>query len=187
MAKWMRQACAALGGLAPERYGDMWTLQLLGGNTTFVFVSDPELMESFFTADPDVLRAGAAHQRIGTALLGEGSLLLLDEPDHMEISKTLLMPPFKSDHVKHYRQGIARVRGGVADWPLHEPLELLPRMERIALSMIMSTIFGVTQRARQESLRARIRTLSPGEAIACTWAASRQPRGAGSLRGRSSG
>ena len=106
MVKWMGKPAQLLES-SRARYGDMWTLRLMG-RTVFVFVSDPDLIEDFFTADPYVLRAGAAHQRIGTALLGKGSLLLLDEPEHMEI-KQLLSPPFKSDHVQRYREGIARV------------------------------------------------------------------------------
>ena len=109
MVKWMGKP-APLMLSSRERYGDMWTLQLLG-KTTFVFVSEPDLIEEFFNADPDVLRAGAAHRRIGTALLGEGSLLLLDEPEHMEL-KNLLMPPFKTDHVERYRRGDRARRGG---------------------------------------------------------------------------
>lgn len=157
MAKWMGKP-APLMEASRKRYGDMWTLQLLG-DTTFVFVSEPDLIEDFFTADPDVLRAGAAHRRIGTALLGEGSLLLLDEPEHMEI-KNLLMPPFRSDHVTRYREGIARVaEEEIADWPLYEPLPMLPRMQRIALNTIMTTTFGGTEGEDLETLRDRIRNL----------------------------
>jgi len=157
MAKWMGKP-AQLVEASRKEYGDMWTLRLLG-NTTFVFVSDPALMEDFFTADPDVLRAGAAHQRIGTALLGEGSLLLLDEPEHMEI-KNLLMPAFKSDHVARYRDGIERVvEEEIAEWPLYEPLSMLPRMQRIALNTIMTTTFGGTEGEDLETLRDRIRNL----------------------------
>ena len=157
MVKWMGKP-APLMLSSRERYGDMWTLQLLG-KTTFVFVSEPELIEEFFNADPDVLRAGAAHRRIGTALLGEGSLLLLDEPEHMEL-KNLLMPPFKTDHVERYRQGIERVaEEEVASWPLHEPMEMLPRMQRVALNVIMTTTFGGTEGEELETLRDRVHNL----------------------------
>ena len=157
MVKWMGKP-AQLMQASRERYGDMWTLNLLG-NTTFVFVSEPDLIESFFTADPDVLRAGAAHQRIGTALLGEGSLLLLDEPEHMQI-KNLLMPPFKGDHVKRYREGMVRVaEQEVETWPLKEEIPLLPRMQSIALNIIMTTTFGGTEGEELGTLRTRVHNL----------------------------
>jgi cytochrome P450 family 135 len=157
MVKWMGKPAQLLES-SRKQYGDMWTLRLLG-STVFVFVSDPDLIEPFFTADPYVLRAGAAHQRIGTALLGKGSLLLLDEPDHMEI-KDLLSPPFKRDHVERYREGIARVtEEEIESWPLGEPISMLPRMQRIALNVIMTTTFGGTTGADLELLRDRIRNL----------------------------
>ncbi len=157
MVKWMARPAQLLEA-SREQYGDIWTLRLLG-KTTFVFVSDPALIEQFFTADPDVLRAGAAHQRIGTALLGERSLLLLDEPEHMEV-KDLLMPPFKSDHVQRYREGIERVvLEEIASWPLYEPLSMLPRMQRVALNTIMTTTFGGTEGEELENLRDRVRDL----------------------------
>jgi cytochrome P450 len=157
MVKWMGKPAQLLES-SRARYGDMWTLRLMG-RTVFVFVSDPDLIEDFFTADPYVLRAGAAHQRIGTALLGKGSLLLLDEPEHMEI-KQLLSPPFKSDHVQRYREGIARVaEEEIESWPLGEPIPMLPRMQRIALNVIMTTTFGGTEGADLGLLRDRIRNL----------------------------
>ena len=157
MVKWMAKPAPLLES-SRERYGDMWTLRLMG-NTTFVFVSDPALIEDFFTADPDVLRAGAAHQRIGTALLGEGSLLLLDEPEHQEM-KDLLMPPFKTDHVERYKQGIQRVaEEEIENWPLGEPMQMLPRMQRVALNVIMTTTFGGTEGEELETLRDRVHNL----------------------------
>lgn len=157
MVKWMGRP-AALMEESRRRYGDMWTLRLLG-RTVFVFVSEPDLIEPFFMADPEVLRAGAAHQRIGTALLGKGSLLLLDEPEHMEM-KDLLSPPFKSDHVESYRTGIAAVtEEEIESWPIGEPISMLPRMQRIALNVIMTTTFGGTKGEDLELLRDRIRNL----------------------------
>ena len=157
MVKWMAKP-APLIESARARYGDMWTLRLMGG-TTFVFVSDPDLIEDIFTADPDVLRAGAAHQRIGTALLGEGSLLLLDEPEHNQM-KNLLFPPFKTDHVERYREGIQQVaEEEVAKWPVDEPMPTLPHMQRIALNVIMTTTFGGTEGEELETLRDRVHNL----------------------------
>ena len=157
MVKWMARPAALLEA-SRERYGDLWTLRLMG-NTTFVFVSDPKLIEDVFNADPDVLQAGAAHRRIGTALLGEGSLLLLDEPEHMEI-KELVMPPFHGEALERYREGITRIaEQEIAEWPLNEPLPMLPRMQRIALDVIMTTAFGGTEGADLENLRTRIRDL----------------------------
>lgn len=157
MVKWMAKPARVMES-SRERYGDMWTLRLMG-DTTFVFVSEPDLIEDFFSADPDVLRAGAAHRRIGTALLGEGSLLLLDEPEHAEM-KDMLMPPFKTDHVERYREGIRRVaEEEVSGWPLDEAMPMLPRMQSVALNVIMTTTFGGTEGEELQTLRDRVHNL----------------------------
>jgi cytochrome P450 family 135 len=157
MVRWMSRP-AALMESARAKYGDLWTLRLMG-NTRFVFVSDPQLVEAVFNAEPDVLMAGKAHQRIGVALLGRGSLLLLDEPEHMEI-RNLIMPPFQRDHVQRYREGMARIATRELEtWPLNEPIPMLPRMQNIALDVITTTVFGGTEGAHVEALRVSIRDM----------------------------
>src|SRR3954452_9108408 len=84
---WMRQPDEVMKA-GHERYGDVWTVHLVG-STTFVIVSDPELVEQIYTADPAVLQAGAANRRIGIPLLGEESVSLLDEDEHMAKRKLL--------------------------------------------------------------------------------------------------
>jgi cytochrome P450 len=155
--RWLGRPAATLEA-ARARYGDVWTLRLLAGNN-FVFVSDPDLIEPVLNADPEVLLGGAAHQRVATALLGEGSLLLLDEPEHSEL-KDLIMPPFNADHVQQYRAGMTRVvEREVETWPLNEPISMLPRMQWIALNVIMTTAFGGTEGEELETLRSRIQDL----------------------------
>lgn len=155
--KWAR-APAALMRSSGERYGDVWTLKLMGG-TDFVFVSDPKLLEGVFTADPDVLQAGKAHQRIGTALLGKGSLLLLDEPEHTSQRK-LIAPAFHGERVERHRETMARIaEQEIANWPLREPLKAMPRMQSLTLNVIMSAIFGVAGGAQEQNLRGRIQDL----------------------------
>jgi cytochrome P450 len=140
-----------------KSYGDVWSLRLLGG-TTFVFVSDPELIKKVFTADSEALHGGDANM-IATALLGEKSVLLLDEREHMTQRK-LLLPPFHGERMHRYHGLMERIcEEELASWPLNEPLPLLPRMQTITVGVIMSAIFGVTGGARQETLRSRIRSL----------------------------
>jgi cytochrome P450 len=146
------------------RYGDVWTLGLMRG-TTFVLVSDPRLVEQVFKSDPTELHAGEANSMIGTALLGENSVLLLDEDAHTTQRKLLQMP-LHGDRVHRYHDVVTRLcEEEVATWPLHEPIPLLPRMQAITLKVIMTAIFGVTGGPEQERLHARIQGL-------LQWAAS---------------
>lgn len=140
---------------ARQRYGEIWTLRLLA-DTNFVLVSDPQLVQGILGTDPSLLHAGEANAMIGPAMLGENSVLLLDDEPHVA-KRRLLRPPFHQDHISGYRETIARIcNEEIASWPLNEPIQLLPRMQSITLKAIMSVIFGVTGGEPQERLHARI-------------------------------
>jgi len=154
--KWIRQPAATMDA-GREAYGDLWTLRLLAG-TDFVMVSDPNLIEQVFTADPAIVHGGDANM-IATALLGEKSVLLLDEQEHTRM-RGLLMPPFHEERTRRYRGLMERIADEEIDsWPLQEPMPMLPRMQTITLNVIMTTIFGVTGGPPQERLGTRIRNL----------------------------
>jgi cytochrome P450 len=149
--KWQRYTPGLLE-TARERYGHVWTLRLMGG-ATFVIVSDPELVEEVLTADKSVLYGEA---RLAKPILGDHSVLVLNDREHTAM-RELLLPPFHGEHVQRYRELMARIcEQELASWPLHQPLPLLPRLQNITLNVVVSAIFGVTEAARQETLRARI-------------------------------
>ena len=52
--KWFREPAAVMQE-GYERYGDVWLLSMQRG-TSFVLVSEPDLVKQIFTADPAVLR-----------------------------------------------------------------------------------------------------------------------------------
>jgi len=64
---------------ARDRYGDVFTVRLAAVGT-LVFVSDPALLRPIFTADANVLRAGAANASL-EPVMGPSSVLLLDAGD----------------------------------------------------------------------------------------------------------
>jgi cytochrome P450 len=151
--KWFREP-AAIMQEGYERYGDVWLLSMQRG-TSFVLVSEPDLIKQIFTADPAVLRGGEANAQIGTALMGSHSVILLDEEEHTE-ARNLLLPPFHRDSIQRYSDHVTRAcEENLAGWPLHTPIELLPRMQEITLDTIMAAVFGVTG-PTVERLRARI-------------------------------
>ncbi len=147
---------------ARQEHGDVWTLRLMGG-TNFVVVSDPKLVEQIFTADPTVLHTGSS---TGKPVMGARSVIILDEREHADMRK-LLAPAFQPERLERYREltDADLPAGGRRAGRLSEPFELLPRMERITLGVIMSAIFGVTQSATPGvAAHPRSTRWSPGEA-----------------------
>ncbi|HSZ04436.1 MAG TPA: cytochrome P450 [Solirubrobacteraceae bacterium] len=138
---------------ARRRYGSMFTLRVVGLGDTVV-VSDPGLVKQVFRADPTVLHAGTGSPL--RALLGENSMLGIDEDQHMEQRK-LLLPPFKGQRVKAYETMIAEIAAEEIDaWPRDTELSTDKAMQRITLRAILRAVFG----AEGEQLRT-LETLIP--------------------------
>jgi cytochrome P450 len=140
---------------ARARFGNVWMLRLVG-HTDFVMVSDPKLVEEIFTADPAVLHTGSS---TGKPVMGPRSAIVVNEREHEEI-RGLLEPLFRGESVERYNNLTAQIaERKLAEWPLNEPRPLMPLMQSITLEVIMSGIFGVTERDSQAELEERIETL----------------------------
>ncbi len=143
--------------LCRRRYGDVVKFRSLfdGG---FVMVFDPELVKQVFRGPPDRLRAGEANALLGI-LLGEGSLLVLDGPEHIRHRK-LLLPPFHGERMRRYAEVMREATDRVIDsWPLGEELELLPSMQALTLEVIERAVFGVEETSRRNELAHRIHAM----------------------------
>jgi cytochrome P450 len=147
-AKWMLEQCRS-------RFGDMFSLTI-AYEGTWVMVSDPEMIKQVFTGDPRVFHAGEGNG-ILRPILGENSVLVLDEKPHIG-QRRLLLPPFHGERMQGYAETMAEIAGREIDsWPTGTPYKLRPRMQAITLEIILETVFGVHDRARMDPLRAALR------------------------------
>jgi cytochrome P450 len=155
-AVWFRRAQSVLDACR-ARYGHTFTLRI-AYEGTWVFVTRPEDIKAVFTADPAHLHAGEAN-RILLPVVGQHSLLLLDEDAHLEHRK-LLLPSFHGKRMKAYGESMAEIAAAeIERWPLGEPYKLRPRMQAMTLEIILRTVFGVREGERLEALRAELRRL----------------------------
>jgi cytochrome P450 len=138
-----------------DRYGSMFTYRL-PYEGTWVFVSDPEQVKQVFTGDPNVLHAGAANIVL-LPVLGEHSVLLLDEPEHMAQRK-LMLPPFHGKRMQAYRDVMAETAAEeIEQWPADESIRMRPRMQAVTLEVILRAVFGVEEGERLTALRDGLR------------------------------
>ncbi len=138
------------------RYGDMFTIRL-PHEGTWVFVSDPEVIKQVFTGDPNLLHAGAANIVL-LPVLGEHSVLLLDEPEHMAQRK-LMLPAFHGPRMQAYGEVMAQAaREEIDRWPTDAPVRMRPRMQAVTLEVILRAVFGVEERERLGRLRDELRS-----------------------------
>jgi cytochrome P450 len=139
------------------RFGDMFTIRI-GNEPPWVVLSDPDAVKQVFTGDPRLLHAGEANV-ILRPILGDNSVLLLDEQPHMRQRK-LLLPPFHGERMQRYRELMERIAfEEVARWPRGEAFALQPHMQAVTLEVIMRAVFGLREGERLERLRHALRSL----------------------------
>ncbi len=153
-AIWSRQAQWMLGQ-SRARFGDMFTIRI-AHEGDWVMLADPDLVKQVFTGDPKIFHAGEGNQ-ILRPILGDNSVLVLDEKPHIG-QRRLLLPPFHGERMKGYERTMTEIAGREIDsWPAGTPYKLRPRMQAITLEIIIETVFGVHERERMDPLRAALR------------------------------
>ena len=153
-AIWSRQAQWFLEQ-GRARFGPMFSIKI-AYEGDWVVLANPELVKKVFTGDPKVFHAGEGNQ-ILRPILGDNSVLVLDEKPHMSQRK-LLLPPFHGERMQAYGEKMTEIAAREIDsWPTGVPYKLRPRMQAITLEIIIETVFGVHDGARMEPLREALR------------------------------
>lgn len=139
-----------------RRYGDVFSVRMPygphGSMVTVVLFAEPEHIRAIFAGPPGVFHAGEGNSAL-LDVMGEHSLLLLDEDGHAR-AKRLLMPAFTSRAMDGYRDLVAEVARTELDrWPTSTRLVALERMQVITLEIIIRVIFGVTDQERLAEMR----------------------------------
>ena len=152
--RWWRRPLQTLDQ-CHARYGDIFSYRM-AHEGTWVFVSDPEAIKQVFTGDPRLLHAGEANIVL-LPVLGEHSVLLLDEPAHMKERK-LMLPSFHGKRMQAYGDLMAEVAAEEIDrWPADRPVRMRPRMQAMTLEIILRAVFGVDEGERLTRLRDELR------------------------------
>jgi cytochrome P450 family 135 len=134
-----------------RRYGDLFTVRAapLG---TLVYLADPADIITVFHGDQDVFQAGKSNT-ILKELLGDNSVVVLDGPQHRRL-RQLMAPAFRGDSVRRQTDRMAAIAAEeIATWPVGQPFRLYPRMQAIALEVILQSVIGVQDRERLTLLR----------------------------------
>jgi cytochrome P450 len=140
-----------------RRYGNAVTLGTLF-DERFVMVFDPELVKQVFRGSATQLHAGEANALLGP-ILGERSVLLLDEAEHLR-HRRLMLPPFHGSRMLGYEQVMRDCTDDEIDsWPVREPFALLPTMQSLTLRVILRAVFGYQPGAAEGELRQRLRRM----------------------------
>jgi len=153
---WMRRPLPFLEE-CHRRYGDAFPLRIMRWGD-WVVLADPADVKRVFTAGDKV--GVAVANPLLRPVLGSRSVMLLEEPEHMERRK-LMLPSFHGEAVGADAEMMAGVaRREVARWPVGEPFELWPRMQAITQEVVMRAVFGPDGEGRLDPLRRRLTALT---------------------------
>jgi cytochrome P450 len=80
-------------------------------------------------------------------------VILLDEKPHLEQRK-LMLPAFHGEKMKRLFGVMSELaEHEIATWPLDQPVQLHPRLQRVTLEIILRAVFGLDRGPRLEQLR----------------------------------
>jgi cytochrome P450 len=161
-----------------RRFDSMVSLKIAGLGDV-VSVWDAELIKTVFTGDPEQWRAGEANARFLSAPAGRSSVLVLDGAPHLRMRR-MVLPPFHGEAVRKYEELIAEATAAeVERWPVGEVFPIHPRMQAIALEVILRAVIGVRDERRLERLRPLLARVA-GANLFAFWAEGAYPRVAAS-------
>jgi len=133
------------------RYGDTFTVRI-AGEGKWVMVSHPDAVKQVFTAAPDVLHTG---NEVLLPLLGPATILLMQQDEHLAERRRLL-PPFHGEQIQAYAALLDEIaQREIATWPTGTAMSIRPRMQALALELIMRAMLG-TQDERLTQAIARM-------------------------------
>ncbi|MBD2002638.1 MULTISPECIES: cytochrome P450 [Cyanophyceae] len=137
-----------------KAYGDTFTIRG-SKNTPIVYFSQPQALQTIFTADDRQLDAGRGNSGL-EFLMGENSLLLLDGDRHQR-QRQMLTPPFHGERMRAYGQIISEIAQQVMNqWTVGKPFNIRVSMQEIALRVILRVVFGLDEGSRLEKLRSLV-------------------------------
>ena len=147
---------------------EMFSRCVSRGLGALVYLADPADIKTVFAGDPRVFHAGEANTML-SGLLGESSLLVIDDDAHRD-RRRLMLPPFHRDAVTHQAALMADIAAAnIAGWPVGKSFAAAPKMSEITLEVILRTVIGATDPARLAALRKvmpRLLNVGPWETLA---------------------
>jgi cytochrome P450 len=134
-----------------KRFGDIFTLQLVGtGN--WVVLSNPRDLKAMFTANAKVAHAGDANSSVFGVLSGGNTVLTMDEDAHLN-QRRLLLPSFQGERMQVYFDEMRDATlETINTWKVGQTFPMHGETQRITLRVIMKAIFGFETSPENESL-----------------------------------
>ncbi len=140
-----------------RKYGDVFAVHVVPAGRAIVLCR-PEDIREVFAGPADVFHAGEGNAILGP-IMGEHSVLLLDEQRHLAARKRV-MAAFHGEVTTAWGRFVEDLAAdAVARWPVDTPFPVHPELNEISLEVILRIVFGVTDGPRLAELRPLLRQL----------------------------
>src|SRR3954468_1803361 len=140
-----------------HRYGDVFSIHIAPAGRAVV-LTRPEHIREVFAGPADTFHAGEGNAILGP-IMGEHSVLLLDEDEH-RLARKKVMSAFHGEAMRGWGEVLEGLAAdNVASWPVGVPFAVHPHMNDISLEVILRIVFGVTDEARMTEMRPLLQRL----------------------------
>jgi cytochrome P450 len=140
-----------------RRYGDVFAIHVAPAGRAVV-LSRPEHIREVFAGPSDVFHAGEGNAILGP-IMGEHSVLLLDEKEHLAARKRV-MSAFHGGAVTAWADVVEQLAADqVTTWPVDTPFAVHQHLNDISLEVILRIVFGVSDEARLAEMRPLLQRL----------------------------
>src|SRR5262249_2693406 len=127
-----------------RRYGDAFTL-VQPGVGAGVFVCEPQAVKALCTGGYDHFSPATQAHRL---LLGDHAIIFQQDAEHKE-TRRLMMPPFFGERMRAYGADMLRLTDAMIEsFSDGEQLSLLERFQDVALKVILTSVFGMSDGPR---------------------------------------
>jgi cytochrome P450 len=140
-----------------RKYGDVFSVHVAPAGQAVVLCK-PEHIREVFAGPADTFHAGEGNAILGP-VMGEHSVLLLDEQEHLAARKRV-MAAFHGEAVNAWGAVVEQLAADtVATWPVDTPFGVHQHMNDISLEVILRIVFGMTDDARLAEIRPLLQKL----------------------------
>lgn len=151
-----------------RQFGDIFSVSLAPAGHAVV-LANPDHIREVFAGPSTVFHAGEGNA-ILKQIMGDNSVLLLDEEAHLAARKRV-MAAFHGETMRGWGERIEQITAEqMRRWPVGRAFPVHSSMNDISLEVIMRIVFGMTDNARFERLRPLLtRLVKVGPTVFLGW------------------
>ena len=145
-------------------------------------ISDRQALAELFAADPDLMRAGAATERVLPLL--HGSILCADGAAHT-VHRDRLLPVFRASQIAGLAdEAVQETQRALAGLPSGRAVAMLPVFRRLSFALLLRVVLGIDAPACAAAIQYALDRFIGGAPVLASWPTRLRPLLGPALRRR---